>query len=282
MSRSFDIPQTPALSEQDGSSFASLVSLMQRLLAPDGCPWDREQTPLSLRRYVLEEACEVIDAIEAEDHENLSEELGDLALQVAFLAELSRREGRFGPDDVMRKICEKLVHRHPHVFGDVEVEDADAVAQNWDEIKRQEKGRQPLLAKVPRSFPALQRAQRLSELAARVGFDWPDAGGSHAKVKEELGELDEARASGDTAALEDEFGDVLFALVNWGRHLGIRPDAALQKTCDKFARRFGHVEQSVCNKYEDWPRDERGKATSGVPLAELDAYWNEAKSKEAQ
>lgn len=276
----FILPQARALSEQDGSTFASLVALMQRLLAPDGCPWDREQTPMSLRRYVLEEACEVIDAIESGDTDNLSEELGDLALQVAFIAELSRRDGSFGPDDVMRKICEKLVRRHPHVFGEVDAADADAVARNWEEIKVQEKGRRPLLDKVPRSFPSLKRAERLSELAARVGFDWPNAEGSHQKVEEEVKELSEAVSQGNSDAIEEEFGDVLFALVNWGRHLGLSPDAALRRTCDKFMRRFAHVEKRVLLEHGDWPRDEQGKATSGVALEELEAYWNDAKQQE--
>src|SRR5262245_47247454 len=162
---------------------------MQRLLAPDGCPWDREQTPESLRRYVLEEACEVIDAIDQRDDELLEEELGDLLLQVVFLSELGRLRGAFGPDDVVRGICEKLVRRHPHVFGEAEVSNPQEVARQWEAIKATERATpRALLGAVPRSLPPLERAKRLSERVSRVGFDWPDASGSRAKVQEELGE----------------------------------------------------------------------------------------------
>src|SRR5882672_750471 len=188
----FHVPARLPLDEQRGATYPSLVELMGRLLAPDGCPWDREQDYRSLRQYVLEEACEVIDAIDRGTPEDLLDELGDLSLQVVFLGELARREGAFGPDDVVRAICEKLVRRHPHVFGDVTVRDADDVLKNWDSIKRAEKKGRPLLDGIPRSLPALLRATRLGEKVARVGFDWPDAQGSRDKVTEELGELDEA------------------------------------------------------------------------------------------
>lgn len=254
-----------------------LVELMRRLLAPDGCPWDREQDYRSLRTYVLEEACEVIDAIDHGDKRELMEELGDLALQIAFLAELGRRDRAFGPDDVMLAICEKLVRRHPHVFGDTTVSGADDVVRNWDEIKRREKVDRPLLDGVPRSMPALERAQRLSEKVSRVGFDWPDEAGSRAKVTEELGELDQAIVGGDTTRIRAELGDVLFALVNLSRHFGIRAEEALRGTSDEFSRRFGHVERRVKERHGDWPRDDAGKPTRGISLEELDGYWSEAK-----
>ena len=282
-SRVFDIPAHTPLTEQRGQTFSRLVELMQRLLAPDGCPWDREQTPESLRRYVLEEACEVIDAIDERDDPLLEEELGDLLLQVVFLAELGRARQAFGPDDVVRGICEKLVRRHPHVFGEADVASAQDVARQWEEIKATEKSSpRPLLGSVPRSLPPLERAKRLSERVSRVGFDWPDASGSRGKVQEELGELDRAIAAGDTRQIESELGDVLFSLVNLARAHGVDPNAALQGTSDRFCQRFAHVEQRVLGSVGDWPRDAEGKPTRGVPLETLDTYWDEAKSSQEQ
>jgi tetrapyrrole methylase family protein/MazG family protein/ATP diphosphatase len=277
MPRPFDVPNPLPLREQRGASFQALVALMQRLLAPDGCPWDREQDYRSLREYVLEEACEVIDAIDSGNLSDLMDELGDLALQIAFLAELARRDGAFGPDDVMRAICEKLVRRHPHVFGDTEVSGPDDVVRNWDEIKRREKANRALLDGVPRSLSALERAQRLSERVSRVGFDWPDAAGSRAKVAEELEELDQSIASGDPLRITAELGDVFFALVNLARHHGVRAEDALRGTSDEFRRRFDHVERRVKRQHGDWPRGDDGKPSRGIPLDELDAYWEEAK-----
>ncbi len=276
MTRPFPIPPTVPLREQGGQSFPRLVELMQRLLADDGCPWDRQQSYASLRRYVQEEACEVIDAIDAGDLGAVREELGDLLLQVVFLAELGRRDGAFGPDDVIRTLCEKLVRRHPHVFGEVEVSDAAEVLRNWELIKAQEKTRR-LLDGVPRSLPALVRAQRISERVSRVGFDWDDARGSRRKVDEELCELDEAAASGQPERVEHELGDVLFALVNFARHQGVNAETALAKTADRFAQRFAHVERRVEERHGGWPRAPDGKPGRGLALSELDAYWEEAK-----
>jgi MazG family protein len=277
--RSFELPVVGALAEQQGQTFPRLVALMQRLLAPDGCPWDREQSFQSLRRYVLEEACEVIDAIDGGDPGDLQEELGDLSLQVVFLAELARRAGQFGPDDVVRGICEKLVRRHPHVFGEAEVNGAEGVARQWEEIKDREKGPRGVLAGVPRALPPLDRARKVSERVSRVGFDWPDAAGSRAKVQEELTELDRAIASGDRREIEAELGDVLFALVNLARQHGVDASGALSGTCDRFARRFDHVEARVQERHGGWPRDAEGKPTRGIALEQLDNYWNEAKQQ---
>lgn len=277
MPEAFPIPESVPLDQQTGQSFGALVALMRRLLAPDGCPWDREQSIESLRQYVLEEACEVLDAIDSGDRAHLQEELGDLALQIAFISELGRREARFGPDDVMRGIVEKLVRRHPHVFGDVEVEGSDAVVRNWEAIKAVEKARRPLLDDIPRALPALMGAERVSARVAKVGFDWPDAAGSREKVSEELAELDEAVALGDPGEIEAELGDVLFALVNLARHHGVDAEKALQKTSARFRVRFAHVEARVQDAHGDWPRDERGKPTRGLTLEELDLYWEEAK-----
>lgn len=276
--RAFELPAVAPVAEQRGETFPRLVALMQRLLAPDGCPWDREQSLSSLRRYVLEEACEVIDAIDSGDGPHLKEELGDLTLQVVFLSELSRAAHGFGPDDVIHGICEKLVRRHPHVFGDAEVDGADGVARQWESIKEREKGaRRRLLDGVPRALPPLTRARELSQRASRVGFDWPDAAGSRDKVAEELEELDRAVASGDRARVGAELGDLLFALVNLARKHGVDAGEALAQSCDRFTRRFAHVEARVLEEHGDWPRDERGKPTRGIPLERLDEHWNEAK-----
>jgi MazG family protein len=267
-------PVSP-IDRQDGTSLARLVGLMRRLLAPDGCPWDREQTYESLRKYVLEEACEVIDAIDSNDRGALREELGDLLLQVVFQAELGRREGSFAIDDVIEGIVSKLVNRHPHVFGDGSAADADEVVSNWEKIKVREKGRRGLLAGVPRSMPALTRAQRIGEKVAKVGFDWADAGGSRAKVVEELGELDRAMESHDAGAIEEELGDVLFALVNLSRHLKVDAEGALRRASDKFTGRFGHVEKRVEENHGGWAGV--GQEGKPLPLEVLDRYWDEAK-----
>jgi tetrapyrrole methylase family protein/MazG family protein/ATP diphosphatase len=267
-----------SLGLQDGTTLARLVAVMQRLLAPDGCPWDREQTFETLRKYVLEEACEVIDAIDSGDRKAICEELGDLLLQVVFQAELARREGAFAIDDVVSGIVDKLVHRHPHVFGDVSAKDADEVLQNWEKLKAKEKGGRGILAGVPRSMPALTRAQRIGEKVSRVGFDWHDAQGSRAKVAEELGELDAAMESGDAAKVEEEMGDVLFALVNLSRHLKVDAEASLRGTIDKFSRRFAHVEQRVKELHGGWTAPEAGAdGKPHLPLEVLDRYWEEAK-----
>jgi tetrapyrrole methylase family protein/MazG family protein/ATP diphosphatase len=280
MSRSFEVPAARPLDAQRGESFVALVSVMQRLLAPDGCPWDREQTFESLRRYVLEEACEVIDAIDGGDHAELCEELGDLALQVVFLAELARQQGAFGPDDVVRAIVDKLVRRHPHVFADAEVASSDEVLENWERIKAAEKRDRPLLDGVPRSLPALYRAQRMGDKVSRVGFDWPDARGSRAKVAEEIAELDRALEKADRTGMEHELGDVLFALVNLARHHGLDAELSLRKTADRFAQRFAHVEARVKQNHGGWPAAGDGKPVRGIELSELDGYWDEAKERE--
>ncbi len=274
-----DAPRpVPALALQDGSTIARLVGVMQRLLADDGCPWDREQTLETLRKYVLEEACEVIDAIDGGDRGALREELGDLLLQIVFQAELGRREGAFAIDDVVTAIVDKLVSRHPHVFGDMTAADADEVLRNWEKIKAVEKKGRGVLEGVPRSLPALTRSQRIGEKVSRVGFDWDDAKGSRAKVTEELAELDEAIASGNASAVEDEMGDVLFALVNLSRHAKVDAEGALRRTIDKFTRRFNHVEARVKELHGGWGA--AGGGEEHIPLTVLDGYWNEAKTTE--
>jgi MazG family protein len=265
----------PPISEQDGATLARLVGVMRRLLAPDGCPWDGEQSFATLRKYVLEEACEVIDAIDSGDRAALREELGDLLLQVVFQAELARREGSFGIDDVVAGIVDKLVNRHPHVFGDLEARDADEVLRNWEKLKAREKGDRGVLAGVPRSMPALSRAQRVGEKVSRVGFDWEDAAGSRKKVAEEIGELDQAMVLGDSTAVEEEMGDVLFALANLSRHLRVDAEGALRRAIDKFTTRFAHVERRVREEHGGW--GDAGGGNKHLPLEVLDRYWEEAK-----
>lgn len=267
----------PALAAQDGATLTRLVGVMRRLLSPDGCPWDREQSFETLRRYVLEEACEVIDAIESGDRKALVEELGDLLLQVVFQAELARKEGSFAIDDVVASIVDKLVTRHPHVFGDLDAKTADDVLRNWEKIKAQEKKDRGILGGVPRSLPALVRAQRIGEKVERVGFDWADARGSRAKVEEEIRELDRAVEEGDAAKIEEEMGDVLFALVNLSRHVKVDAEGALRRTIDKFTRRFAHVEARVKAEHGGWGAP--GEAAK-LPLEVLDGYWEEAKADE--
>lgn len=244
---------------------------MQRLLAPGGCPWDREQTPESLRMYVLEEAHEVVDAIDRGSPQDLRDELGDLLLQIVFQAELARAHGWFGPDDVIASICDKLVRRHPHVFGDVRVSGAAEVVANWEAIKAQE--REPgcgVLDGVPLALPALLRALRMGEKAAGLGLDWPDAAGARAKLDEEIAELDAAVAGRDPAAARHELGDALFALANHARKLGLDPEAALREALGRFARRVSTVEAAARAV---------GRAPREMSARELDALWESAKAE---
>jgi tetrapyrrole methylase family protein/MazG family protein/ATP diphosphatase len=256
---------------QDGSTLPRLVEIMQRLLAPGGCPWDREQTLQTLRPYVIEEAHEVVDAIDRGSPADLREELGDLLLQVVFQAELARAQQWFGPDDVIAAICDKLVRRHPHVFADTRVSGSAEVIANWEAIKAEEKRGRGALEGVPLALPALLRALRMGEKAARVGFDWPDGQGARDKVDEELRELDRALASGDKAHAERELGDVLFALVNLSRKLELDPEAALRQTLARFAQRVAAVERVAA---------ERGANVDELDAGQLDALWREVKAAE--
>jgi tetrapyrrole methylase family protein/MazG family protein/ATP diphosphatase len=255
---------------QNGSTLPRLVDIMQRLLGPGGCPWDREQTLESLRNYVIEEAHEVVDAIDGGSPEELREELGDLLLQIVFQSELARNQGWFGPDDVIASICDKLVRRHPHVFGDTRVSGADEVMQNWEAIKATEKAGRGVLDGVPRALPALFRAARVGEKAARVGFDWPDGEGARAKVDEELRELDRAVTSGDRDEMEHELGDLLFAVVNYARKLDLDAEAALRGTLGRFTERVQDVEAQVA---------EQGAELEALSAEELDVLWNRAKAR---
>ncbi|MGD8861530.1 MAG: nucleoside triphosphate pyrophosphohydrolase [Myxococcales bacterium] len=258
---------------QNGSTLPRLVDIMQRLLGPGGCPWDQEQTLKSLRNYVIEEAHEVVDAIDGGSPEELREELGDLLLQIVFQSELARKEGWFGPDDVIASICDKLIRRHPHVFGDVEVSGASEVVQNWEAIKAREKAGRGVLDGVPRALPALFRAARVGEKAARVGFDWPDGAGARAKMDEELRELDRAVAAGDRAEMEHELGDLLFAVANYARKLDLDAEASLRGTLNRFTDRVRDVEAQVA---------EQGADLESMSAQELDALWERAKARLAE
>ena len=257
------------------SSFDELNAVMKRLLAPDGCPWDREQTHKTLKPYFLEEVYEALDAIDAGDDIHLAEELGDVLLQIVFHAAIAEGEGRFGIEDVVNGVTEKLKRRHPHVFGDTTVENSDDVITNWEAIKRHEKRDKPdggsVLDGLPESLPALIRARRIQEKVSRVGFDWSHAEEVLLKVEEELGELKEARDANDQSAVEEELGDLLFAVANLARFVSVCPEDALRKTIDKFQRRFRYIE-------EELPK--RGKKLDEASLEEMDDLWNEVKARE--
>jgi MazG family protein len=250
---------------QRGEKLPELVAIMQKLLAPDGCPWDREQTLESLRPYVIEEAHEVVDAIDRRDMKDLREELGDLLLQIVFQSAIS---GHFGIDDVIDGISEKLVRRHPHVFGDAVAKDSGEVLEQWEALKAKEKKGRGVLDGVPVAMPSLLRALRVGEKAAHLGLDWRDASGPRAKVDEELGELDEAIAAGEPSAIEAELGDVLFSLVSVARKHAIDPEAALRRTIDGFAARVRLVEQEAAST---------GVDPKTLPEDELDRMWIRAK-----
>jgi ATP diphosphatase len=250
-----------------------LLEIMRRLRDPKtGCPWDIEQTFSSIAPYTLEEAHEVGDAIERQAWDELPGELGDLLFQVVFHAQMARDAGMFGFDDVVKAIADKMVARHPHVFGD-ESRDKTPEQQtvDWEKIKADERGAARVLDGVALGLPALTRAVKLQKRAARVGFDWPSTDEVVAKIVEEAGELVEARAELTQDEVTEEFGDLLFVMANLARHLQVDPEAALRAANTKFTRRFGRI--------EDWLRD-AGKAPADSDLAEMDALWNRAKAEE--
>ncbi|MBE2181160.1 MAG: nucleoside triphosphate pyrophosphohydrolase [Chthoniobacterales bacterium] len=255
-----DLPEAPL------ERLQAIVSLLR---SPEGCPWDREQTHESLRAGLLEEACETIDAITRADDANLREELGDLLLQVVFHADLAGERGAFTLDDATRHVCEKLIRRHPHVFGDAKAGNTGDVLRQWEQIKREEKGGEAsVLEGIPRALPALIRAQNVQKKASRVGFDWPDTAGVIDKFREEVAELSVELESGDRHRLEHEIGDLLFTAVNMARKLGIESELALENATQRFIRRFQHMEQALAAE---------GGKLEDTPPAELDRLWNAAK-----
>ena len=250
-------------------SFEDLVQLMTRLRGPDGCPWDRKQTLPDLKPYIIEEAYEVVDAIDRDDRAALLEEIGDMLLEAVFVAEITREEGTFDVYDSITAIHDKLVRRHPHVFGDVIANDADQVITNWEKLKQAERQAEnkSILSGVPQSMPALLKAARLTEKAARVGFDWRRTEDVFDKLDEEIAELREAVASGDTAHVHEEIGDLLFTIANIARKVNVNPEEALQSTNRKFMSRFQSMETQAPN-FEQ------------LTLEEMDKLWDEAKAAE--
>ena len=249
-----------------------LGAIVARLRAPGGCPWDREQTHASLRPLLIEECHEVIEAIDLGDDANLSEELGDLLLHVVMHSEMGRERGAFDLAQVADGICEKMVRRHPHVFGDAEASDSAAVLRQWEEIKRSEKSGKPpggILGGVSKSLPALLRAQEAQKKAARVGFDWPDAEPVFEKISEETAEVREAMAAGGRSGLEAELGDLLFSVVNLARKLGVDAETALSGSTRRFISRFQSIERRL---------EADGRRVGDTPLGELDRLWELAKN----
>lgn len=256
-------------------AFGRLLETMAILRSPEGCPWDAEQTPESLKPYLLEETYEVLEAIDQNEPAVICDELGDLLLQVVFQARLFEERQAFDIGDVADAITSKLIRRHPHVFGDRRESSMASLDAQWDRIKVEEKAQRgepvTVLGGVPRNLPALLRARKLAEKASRVGFDWPEVDGIFTKVHEELREFEEALQRSDQQAMVDELGDLLFTIVNLGRFLNIDAEEALRQTINRFAERFGHIEQTLAR---------RGQTFQQSSLEEMDALWNEAKSLE--
>lgn len=256
-----------------GERFERLVAIMAKLRAPGGCPWDREQNFDTIKPYLLEETYEVLDAIDQRDWSGLAEELGDLMLQAVFFAEMASEEGKFRIDDSLDAISEKLIRRHPHVFGDGTAKTSDDVKRRWDEIKADEKKQkgkpaQGILNSVPRNLPALVEASQVSSKAVAVGFEWDTIDQVLEKLDEELRELAEAREAGTPAEIEGEIGDLLFTLVNLARRLKVDPEQALRKTNAKFRKRFAYLEDRL--------------TLPGATIGEMEALWQEAKAREAK
>jgi tetrapyrrole methylase family protein/MazG family protein len=252
--------------------FQELLKIMERLRGEKGCPWDREQTRDSLKPYIIEEAYELVEAIEEGDPSKIKEELGDLLFQIVFQCQIAKEVNEFRFSDVVRNIGEKMVARHPHVFGNAEYKTTDAVLVHWEEQKKREgKMRESILEGVPKALPALLRARRLQDRAAGVGFDWERAEDVFKKLDEELGEFKEALEAKNRDEIEDELGDIFFMLVNISRFIGVNPEDALRRTISKFIHRFRHIEMKAA---------EQGRKLSEMTLSEMDRLWDEAKGKE--
>ena len=265
-----DSPQSTA------AAFSELHSIVRRLRSPNGCVWDRRQTPQSLRSNLLEETYECIDALDEQDDENLREELGDLFLLATMIAHMKEEQNVFTLAHVLRDICEKLIRRHPHVFAQAEGDSVQQVIEQWDYIKREIEGKstnESLLHGVPRAFPPLLRAMELQKRAAKVGFDWPTIEGVWSKLREEIDELHRATAAGDVVDIEGELGDVLFTVVNLSRFLKIDPSLALHGTNEKFKRRFERIEERL---------QAAGSQIQNTDFAVMDEMWNRIKEEESE
>ncbi len=254
--------------------FNDLLQVMERLRAENGCPWDREQTHESLKIYLIEETYEVLEALDSGDMSKFCNELGDLLLQIVFHAQIAKENGVFDIYDVISEICQKLISRHTHIFGDAKADTAEQVIENWEAIKKKEKqikSQTGVLKDVPSNLPALMRSYKVQQKAAQVGFDWDDIEDVFGKVDEEIQELRDVYRSKNVERITDELGDALFALVNLSRFLEIQPELALTGTVGKFIRRFEYIEQQSAKE---------GKKLEDMSLAEMDVLWNEAKVKE--
>jgi tetrapyrrole methylase family protein/MazG family protein len=251
-------------------SFEDIVKLSKHLRGAEGCPWDREQTLDTLKSFIVEEAYEVIQAIEADDTEELKEELGDLLFQIVFASQISNEEGEFGIEDVLNQLYYKLVRRHPHVFGEEKAKNPEEAVRRWQGEKLKEKMRKRNLLEIPRSMPALLRAQRVGEKASQVGFDWQKASDVIDKVKEELGELQNAIRANERDSIEKEWGDLIFSLVNLARHLKLDSESTAHRAVDKFIERFSKVEEKAKGK---------GKDLSELTLREMDELWEQVKKE---
>ncbi|MBR0079279.1 MAG: nucleoside triphosphate pyrophosphohydrolase [Synergistaceae bacterium] len=263
--------------KSDSHYFDEIVNIIERLRAPDGCPWDRKQTLETLRTPITEEAYELADAITKNNIDEIKEEAGDLLLQVVFVASLAKEKNYFDIQDVVRTICDKLIRRHPHVFGNVDAKDADEVLRNWEKIKAQERKEKhestSILSGIPDGLPPLLKANRIQGKVAHVGFDWPknETKPLFDKLDEEIQELKDASNENNPEHIEEELGDVLFMTVNLARRLKVDPDAALNKVCEKFKKRFEFMEKSA---------QAEGKNISDYTLDELDKFWDKAKLTE--
>lgn len=250
-------------------NFDDLINLSKYLRGPDGCPWDKEQNLQTLKSFVLEEAYEVIQAIESEDRDEIIEELGDLFFQVIFACQISSDEGNFNIDDIINQLHNKLVRRHPHVFGEQKAKNAEQAVKRWQSEKLKEKKRKRTLLEIPRSMPALLRAQRVGEKASNVGFDWKSAAEVLDKIEEEIVELKDEMKKGNKAGIEQEWGDLVFSIVNLGRHLKIDGESSAHIAINKFISRFAKIEDRA---------KEQGKQVSELTLEEMDIIWGEIKS----
>jgi MazG family protein len=263
------------MTQSPGALFERLLEIMARLRGPDGCPWDREQTRTSLKPYLLEEAYEVLEAIEGGDPRAFEEELGDLLFQVVFHAQVARELGDFTMADILMRLCDKMVSRHPHVFGEASVSSPGEALTQWEAIKQRQAvaagRRRSVIDGVPRALPSLLRAQRMQSKASRVHFDWPDAAAAWAKVNEEVEEAARALVEGDRRRIQDELGDLLFSVVNVARLSGIDADEALGGAIEKFRRRFTDMEADLIA---------RGKSLSTVAQDEMERSWEAAKARE--
>ena len=254
-------------------AFRKIVELMAALRGPAGCPWDRKQTPTSLKPFLVEECYEVIDALDEGTPDKIKEELGDLLFQIVFHARIAEEAGQFTMQDVITAIHEKMTRRHPHVFGDEKLATDKEVLANWEEIKKKEKGhedRKSILEGVPKELPSLLRAHRLQERAARVGFDWNHLNEALPKLDEEISEFKESLREENAGKIEEELGDLFFTLVNISRFLGVNPDEALRKTISKFIHRFRYIEEHAENA---------GRSLNDMSLEEMELLWQQAKDK---